>query len=168
VLLAWVIVEHYSVGVLISRWALAACAVLLPAAMLAVALKAMHSRERMLAVVASVLRVVAPASILAIGPLQGWQYDWALRGILLSIVVCDGLFAAMVPSFARGTRVQGMSVRRTWGLRALAAVAVVVCALEDAVPGPPIGIFVLSAALVVWSAVEVSGIARRMRALELA
>jgi len=89
-----------------------------------------------------------------------------LRGLILSVVACDGLFAAMVPSLAIGTRVQGIPVQRRWGIRALAVLALVVSVLQDVLPGPPTAIFALSAALVLWSAVEVSGIARRMRGLE--
>lgn len=164
--LAWIILEHYTVGVGISRWVLAASTVLLPLTMLAVAWRAVHSRGRLLAIAASVLRLVAPASVVAIGALGSGPVDWALRGVILAVVASDGLFAAMVPSLAIGTRVRGIPVQRIWGIRALAVVALVASVLQDVLPGPPTAIFALSAALVLWSAVEVSGIARRMRGLE--
>lgn len=122
------------------------------------------SRRRWIALGAAVVRILAPL-LLVTASLWGSRSRAWVDLAVIGVVVADGAFAWSIAGFTRGTKVSPVPRRRHQLLVALAAVSVAIAFMSDRI-GPPNLLFMVSAALLVWTALEVRGIAGRLKALE--
>jgi hypothetical protein len=138
---------------------------LIPSAMIGLSVgSADASRRRWIPVAAAGLRIAAPAMLVLSGLLALRSRSW-IEVAVISVVLADGVSAWSVAGFTRGTTVRPVVRRRHQALVALSAVSVVV-ALNSNLIAPPKFVFLISATVLIWTALEIRGIARRMRALE--
>ena len=145
--------------------ALNASLLLIPCGMLGLWIgSAVSARCRQISIGAAALRIVAPA-LLAGASLWGSRNRAWVDLAVIGVVVADGAFAWSIAGFTRGTKVSPVPRRRHQLLVALAAVSVAIAFMSDRI-GPPKLLFTVSAALLVWTALEVRGIAGRLKALE--
>ena len=145
--------------------ALMASLVLIPCGMLGLSIgSAVSARCNQISIGAAALRIVAPA-LLAGASLWGSRNRPWVDLAVIGVVVADGAFAWSIAGFTRGTKVNPVPRRRHQLLVALAAVSVAIAFMSYRI-GPPNLLFMVSAALLVWTALEVRGIAGRLKALE--
>ena len=110
------------------------------------------------------MRIVAPALLVGASLWGSRLLAWVDLAVI-GVVVADGAFAWSIAGFTRGTKVSPVPRRRHQLLVTLAAVSVAIAFMSDRI-GPPSLLFMVSAALLVWTALEVVGMARRLKALE--
>ena len=138
---------------------------LIPSAMIGLSVgSADISRRRWIPVAAAGLRIAAPAMLVLSDLLALRSRSW-IEVAVISVVLADGVSAWSVAGFTRGTTVRPVARSRHQSLLALSALNVMV-ALNSNLLVPPKFVFLISATVLIWTALEIRGIARRMRALE--
>ena len=145
--------------------ALMASLALIPCSMLGLSIgSAVSARCRQISIGAAALRIVAPALLVGASLWGSRLLAWVDLAVI-GVVVADGAFAWSIAGFTRGTKVSPVPRRRHQLLVTLAAVSVAIAFMSDRI-GPPSLLFMVSAALLVWTALEVVGMAQRLKALE--
>jgi hypothetical protein len=145
--------------------ALIASLVLIPSGMLGLLIgSAVAARCRQISIAAAAMRIVAPALLVGAALWGARNRAWIDLAVI-GVVVADGAFAWSIAGFTRGTKVSPVPRHRHQLLVALAAVNVAIAFMFNLM-APPRLLFTVSAALLVWTALEVFGMARRLKALE--
>ena len=121
-------------------------------------------RRRWIPIGASALRGLAPL-LLILAETKVWGYRFWIDLAVISIALADGVFAWSIADFTRGTSVAPVPRHRRFALLALSAASVAVTCVTIRAPPPSI-LFAMWAAVLLWTALEIRGVARRMRALE--
>ena len=124
------------------------------------------SRRRWIALGAAVVRILAPLLLVTASLAGSRSRVWIDLGVV-AIPIADGVFAWSIADFTRGTSVRSVPRRRHQALLVLAAASVVI-ALRSQTVTPPRLLFMVSAAVLLWTAIEVRAIARRLRAQDRA
>lgn len=147
--------------------------VAVPVAMAAVGFTAADtSGRRRLPWIAASMRLAGFGLLLLVNlPLGRSLPDWLYRfldpeGALLLIALADGLFVFAMPGLVRGTGVPPISRTRARAMLALAALSAWFALNEVTSRDPPALFFATSSVVLIWSAVEIRLLAKRMRALE--